>query len=89
MVLEPFSYSDREFEFLAPGRIAGNVTAEQINSVEFSPGMLGVTRIILTPNHASLLNILQKRFHGGTSLDYPGNSPGEIAFYVFTIPSHQ
>ena len=84
MISDPFSYRDREFEFLVPGRFLGDLTREQVLSGSL-PDFSGPGLIIITPNHADLIPILEKRYPHGITITHPGNSPAEKAFYAFKV----
>ena len=45
------------------------------------------TLIVLTPNHAALLDVLSLRYSNGVAAAQPDNDPGSLGFYVFTIPA--
>ena len=87
LVPDPFGYDDREFEFLAPGRLAGELTEEQVRSGAVSLSNDSPTLIVLTPNHAALLDVLRLRYSNGVAAAQPDNDPGSLGFYVFTIPA--
>ena len=87
VVSNPYGYGDREFEFLAPGRLAGQLTEDQVRSGAVPVSSTGPTLIVLTPNHAALLDVLRLRFPEGTASAQPDNDPGSLGFYVFTIPA--
>lgn len=86
LVADPYSYDDREFQFLAPGRLAGNLNEEQVRAGEIPVSATAPTLIVLTPNHAGLLDVLRLRYAGGAAAPQPDNDPGSLGFYVFTIP---
>lgn len=99
LVPDPYHYTDREFEFLAPERFVGNLTPDQVRSSHFAfrpqpehgsssgPAAKEQILVVLTGNHSDLLDVLQERFPAGEVLSYPDNDPGSIAFYAFSIPS--
>lgn len=86
LIPDPFGFDDREFEFLAPGRLAGELTEEQVRSGAVSLSNDSPTLIVLTPNHAALLDVLSSRYSNGVAAAQPDNDPGSLGFYVFTIP---
>ena len=86
LIPDPFGFDDREFEFLAPGRLAGELTEEQVRSGAVSLSNDSPTLIVLTPNHAALLDMLSSRYSNGVAAAQPDNDPGSLGFYVFTIP---
>jgi hypothetical protein len=87
LVRDPYSFDDRELEFLAPGRLVGNLTEETLRTGAIPASAAGPTLIVLTPNHAALLDVLKLRFPGGSAAVLPDNDPGSIGFYTFTIPA--
>lgn len=74
---------DREFEFLIPNRLVASLTSEQFDSgiVAFNKSTL----LILTPDQDSLVQRLPQLFPEGTVETHTGNTPDEVAFYVFRI----
>jgi len=87
LVPDPFSHHDREFEFLAPARFSGDLNEERVQTGAIPVSAAGATLIVLTPNHAALLDVLRLRFPDGIARAFPDNDPGSIGFYVFTIPA--
>ncbi len=84
MVSKDLTYKDREFRFLAPGYLFANLTPEQAEG-EFA--FVGTpTLLILTPEQHALLQQLQQKFPDGLAETHIGNTPTEIAFYVFRLP---
>lgn len=86
MIYDPFSYKDREFDFLVPGRFQGDLTRDQVQAGEL-PAFTGPSLFIVTPNHTDLLPLLEQRYPAGTLITHRGNSPAEKAFYIFKVPS--
>jgi len=84
LVSNNFNYLQREFEFLAPGRIVGNLTPDQVEA-DIPPAGTP-TFLLITTDHSDLIAYLQQRYSGGSLQTIPGNSPGEIAFYAFELP---
>jgi 4-amino-4-deoxy-L-arabinose transferase-like glycosyltransferase len=81
LVSNDFTYHDREFNFLIPGRLVANLTPQQ---AEASIAPVGSpTLLIVTPENTDLVKKLEQRYAGGP---IGGNTPGEIAFYVFHLP---
>ena len=79
-----YNYQDREFEFLAPGRLVANIPPEQI---EANTPLSGEAKIIiLAADQAQLLGPLQQRFPNATVETHMGNAPNEIVFYAIRIP---
>jgi hypothetical protein len=84
LVSTDFGYRDREFEFLGPGRLVGNLAPQQV-----MPGIAPVgtpTLLILTAEQSELVQQLPSLFPSGSAEIHTGNSPNEIAFYVFRLP---
>jgi hypothetical protein len=84
LVSTDFGYRDREFEFLGPGRLVGNLAPQQV-----MPGIAPVgtpTLLILTAEQSELVQQLPRLFPSGSAEVHTGNSPSEIAFYVFRLP---
>ncbi len=81
LVSDQFNYQDREFEFLIPGRLIGNLTKER--AVEPIAPASSPTLIILSAEQANLATLLEQRYRGGP---IGGNGPGEIAFYALRTP---
>jgi hypothetical protein len=81
LVSNDFNYQDREFDFLIPGRLVGNLTPEQATASIAPAGK--PTFLILTDEQSGLATQLEKRYPGGP---LPGNGPNEIAFYALRIP---
>ena len=75
---------DREFEFLAPGRLAGDLAPEQAEADLARAG--DPTLVILTPEQDGLLQRLRQRFPGASAETHSGNTPDEVAFYVLRLP---
>jgi 4-amino-4-deoxy-L-arabinose transferase-like glycosyltransferase len=84
LVSNDFDYRDREFEFLAPGRLVASLTPEQMET-EIQPGDMP-TLLIVSAEQAPQVQRLQQLFPNGTAERHAGNSPDEVAFYVFRLP---
>jgi hypothetical protein len=84
LVSGDFTYADREFDFLAPGRLVANLTPEQAQ--EEIPPLADTTLLILTPEQRDLFEQLEREYQGELAETVIGNSPDEIAFYVFGLP---
>jgi hypothetical protein len=81
LVSNDFTSHDREFNFLIPGRLFANLTPQQ---AEGSIAPVGSpTLLIVTPENADLAKQLEQLYPGGPM---SGNTPSEIAFYVFHLP---
>jgi hypothetical protein len=87
LVSDPYHHGDREFEFLAPGRLAGDLSDDQVRRGIIPTFPAAPTLIVLTPNHRPLLDVLRLRFPEGVAVAHPDNDPNSIGFYVFTIPA--
>ena len=61
---------------------------EQVRSGAVSLSNDSPTLIVLTPNHAALLDVLSSRYSNGVAAAQPDNDAGSLGFYVLTIP-HQ
>jgi hypothetical protein len=84
LVSQGFNYKDREFEFLVPGRLVASLTPEQVESDILPNGQPAL--LIITPEQVDLMQRLQQIFPNGLVETHLGNSPNEIAFYVFRLP---
>ena len=69
------TYHDREFRFLAPGRLVGNLTPKQLEAGNMPIG--ASTLLILTGEQTALIQRLQRQFPGGTVETHIGNTPTE------------
>jgi hypothetical protein len=84
LVSQGFTYKDREFDFLVPGRLVAGMTPEQAEAD--IPPVGKPTLLVVTPEYGALIEQLQQHFPNGSSETHLGNSPNEIAFYVFRLP---
>lgn len=84
LVSQEFTYKDREFDFLVPGRLAAGITPEQAEAD--IPPVGKPTLLVVTPEYGALIEQLQQHFPNGSAETHLGNSPNEIAFYVFRLP---
>jgi 4-amino-4-deoxy-L-arabinose transferase-like glycosyltransferase len=84
LVSNDFKFTDREFEFLVPGRLRGNLTPTLIEEDSSLPGRS--TTLILTKEHERVVRRLGERYPGSHVETHAGNIPGEVAFYVFRLP---
>lgn len=84
LVSTDFGYRDREFDFLVPGRLVASLAPEQMDS-EIQP-VGEPTLLIVTPEQEPQVQRLQQIFPNGSTETHVGNSPNEIAFYVFRLP---
>ncbi len=73
---------DREFRFLAPGQLIGDLDSEQVAQGRFDAS----ATLVLSPSLASLVPALRSRFPDAVIESHPGNAPGEVAFFVFRPP---
>jgi hypothetical protein len=85
LVSNEFRFRDREFEFLVPGRLTGDLTAAQAVDPTLPDRP---THLILTPEQDSLLRRLEQQYPGSSVETHAGNNPDEVAFYVFRLPCH-
>jgi hypothetical protein len=84
LVSTGYLYHDREFRFLAPGRLVASLTPERAeNDIA---ALSRPTLVILTREQRTLLAHLQQDFPNGQAETHVGNTPSEVAFYVFRIP---
>jgi 4-amino-4-deoxy-L-arabinose transferase-like glycosyltransferase len=83
LVSNEFRFDDREFEFLVPGRLTGDLTPEQVVDANLRAAP---TSLILTREQNSVLHRLQQQYPGGSVERHAGNDPNEVAFYVFRRP---
>lgn len=79
-----WTYRDREFEFLIPGRLVANLAPDQISAN--IPRVGTPTILMLTAEQTTLAQALPNLIPGGEMVKGPGNSPGEIAFYAYRLP---
>ncbi len=86
LVSAEYAARDREFAFLAPGRLAGDLTPEQVRQGDFALRADDPTVLVLTTEHGDLLPALQIRFPLGQVSAWPDNAPGSVGFYTFSIP---
>lgn len=84
LVSEKFSYNVRQLQFIAPDRLVANLKPAQAQGEIVRVG--SPTLLILTAEQSPLLKRLSKLYPGGSSETHLGNSPNEIAFYVFRLP---
>lgn len=70
---------NREFRFLAPGRLIGDLAPSQVEQGQFDVS----DTLVLSPDRAPLVAVLRSRFPDAVVETHPGNSPDEVAFYVF------
>jgi 4-amino-4-deoxy-L-arabinose transferase-like glycosyltransferase len=84
LVSADLNYQEREFDFLARGRLITNLIPEQAEQ-EIAT-LDGTTLVIVTPEQNELLAHLEQQYQGETVKAIMGNSPDEVAFYVFQLP---
>ena len=70
---------DREFEFLAPGQMINDLDAATVRKGDFDPSAV----LVISPSERSLVLALRARFPDATIEAHRGNTPAEVAFYVF------
>jgi 4-amino-4-deoxy-L-arabinose transferase-like glycosyltransferase len=84
LVSEKFPYDVRQLQFIAPGRLVGGL---QPAGAEGAIARVGSpTLLILTDEQAALAERLPVLYPGGSSETHLGNTPNEIAFFVFWLP---
>lgn len=72
----------REFRFLAPGQLIGDLDPARVAQGQFETSV----PVVLSPSQASLVPTLRSRFPDAVVESHPGNAPGEVAFFVFRRP---
>ncbi|HSJ90161.1 MAG TPA: hypothetical protein VK909_23315 [Anaerolineales bacterium] len=80
LISNEYNYKDREFEFLAPGRLIASIPPDQLDDNLPLPD--GSTMIILTAEQVQLVQVLQQLLPNALFETHAGNSPNEVAFYV-------
>jgi hypothetical protein len=70
---------NREFRFLAPGRLIGDLDPSEVEQGRFNAS----DTLVLSGDRAPLVAVLRSRFPDAVVETHPGNSPDEVAFYVF------
>lgn len=73
---------NREFRFLAPGQLVGDLDPAQVEQGHFDPSRT----LVLSPDKDSIVAALRSRFPDAVIESHPANAPGEIAFYIFRRP---
>lgn len=84
LVSSLFPYTVRELRFLVPGRLVASLTPAEITGNISRVG--SPTLLILTREEGALLQKLIQLYPGGSMETHIGNSPDDIAFYVFRLP---
>jgi dolichyl-phosphate-mannose-protein mannosyltransferase len=84
LVSNDYTYTDREFEFLAPGYLVRNLSPDEVTGDLQRVGE--PTLLILTREQEPLRAKLETLYPGGTLLEHPGNMADEVAFYSFQLP---
>ena len=83
LVSNDFNYKDREFEFLAPGRLVASIPPDQLgNNLPLPYGSI----LIVTPEQQPAIQMLQQLYPNIFVETHAGNSPGEVAFYAVRMP---
>ena len=83
LVSNDFNFKDREFEFLAPGRLVASIPPDQLDdNLPLPDGSI----VILTAEQGPLVQMLQQLFANVFVETHAGNSPNEVAFYVVRMP---
>jgi len=70
---------NREIEFLAPGALLGDLDPATVERSDFRP----TAPLVFSADRAPLAQHIQHRFPEGRLEAHAGNSPGEVAFYLF------
>ncbi|MEP7290762.1 MAG: hypothetical protein ABI835_03215, partial [Chloroflexota bacterium] len=83
LVSDGLNYRAREFEFLVPGRLSGNLTPQEVEA--FTPAD-SPTLLLMTAEQRDLFDQLKQRYPEQPAQAGRGNSPGEIGYYVFQLP---
>ncbi|MCS6844411.1 MAG: glycosyltransferase family 39 protein [Caldilineales bacterium] len=86
LVSTEYHYLDREFEFLAPGRLAASLPPEDVRAGALPADPNRPTVVVITAELADLLTALQAQFPAGRVQPWPDNDPGSVGFYTFTVP---
>jgi hypothetical protein len=79
----PFWWANnREFRFLGPGQLVGDLDPAEVEQGHFDAS----ETLVISPDRRSLAEALQSRFPDAVVESHPGNTPGEVAFFVFRRP---
>ena len=82
-VAVPFWWAlNREFRFLAPGQLQGDLDPALVEKGQFDSRQT----LVISPDRSSLVAALRSRFPDAVIETHPANSPGEVAFFVFRRP---
>jgi hypothetical protein len=84
LVSEKFSYDVRQLEFIAPDLLVASLKPAQAQGEIARVG--SPTLLILTDEQSLLLERLSELYPEGSPETHIGNTPTEIAFYVFRLP---
>lgn len=79
LISNDFKSTDREFEFLAPGRFVADLTPDQLGETIAPAG--SPTLVILAPDSAAMLPELQRRF-AGAPVEPHTDATNAVVFYV-------
>ena len=71
--------STREFRFLAPGQLIGDLDPDLVAQGKFDPS----ATLVLSPDRAALVRKLKSQHPDAVVETHPGNSLREVAFFVF------
>lgn len=84
LVSEKFAHDVRQLQFLAPDRLAANLKPSEAETG--IPHISSPTLLILTDEQGGLVKRLIELYPGGSLETHLGNTPAEVAFYVFRLP---
>lgn len=84
LVSEKFAYDVRQLRFLAPDRLVSSLTPNDLEATLARRNE--PTLLILTDEQGALVKRLTRLYPRGSSETHVGNTPNEIAFYVFHVP---
>jgi hypothetical protein len=84
LVSSGFKITDREFEFLAPGRMVDNLSVEQAEEALATNDSSCV--MVFSPEEKDIVVRLQEQFPKAVFETHSGNSPDQVAFYVVHLP---
>lgn len=79
-----YTFADREFQFLAPGRLVANLKPEQLAGTIAPAGT--PTLVIVAAESAEQLQQLQQRYPGQAVEQHSGNDGNQPIFYVMQMP---
>ena len=83
IVEDPFHSHDREIRFLVGERPVAEVSEEALQAGNL-PTLSGPAVFIITPNHAAVLEVLQRAYPGGVSREHR-EPTGYLAFFSYEV----